>query len=145
MAFQERSDEEILEEILDDVECIKCNIELLQISRKQRGEKGGIMVAERKPNIYEDLIKLLQISRKQREEKGGIIVDKEPLSEGLVNIIRGFTRPVLTLFGLVSVVMMRVNGIEPPVGFEPLVYGMILWWFGDRTYFKVKSKGGEKK
>ena len=75
------------------------------------------------------------------------VKDKESLSEGVVNIIRGFTRPALTFFGLVSWVMMHVNYIEIPETFSLLVWGMVVWWFGDRTYFKAKNlldKGGKK-
>jgi len=66
--------------------------------------------------------------------------DKEPLSQGVVNIVRGCTRPVLTFWGLVSWTMMYINGIDIPSTFTWLVYGMVLWWFGDRTFFKIKGK-----
>lgn len=66
--------------------------------------------------------------------------DKEPLSQGVVNIVRSFTRPALTFFGLVSWVMLFANGIDIPSTFTWLIYGMVLWWFGDRTFFKIKGK-----
>lgn len=65
--------------------------------------------------------------------------NKEPLSEGLMNIVRGFTRPALSFFGLVSWVMLFANDYEIPSVFTTLVVGMVLWWFGDRTYFKNKA------
>lgn len=65
--------------------------------------------------------------------------NKESLSEGLMNIVRGFTRPALTFFGLVSWVMLFANGYDIPVYFSTLVWGMVVWWFGDRTYFKIKG------
>jgi hypothetical protein len=64
---------------------------------------------------------------------------KEPLSSGVVNIIRGFTRPALTFFGLVSWTMLFINGYDIPVEFTALVYGMVLWWFGDRSFFKLNE------
>jgi len=67
-----------------------------------------------------------------------MIVDKETLSEGVVNVIRSITRPILTFWRLVSWTMMYVNGIV----YDPytwLVWGMVVWWFGDRTWFKVKG------
>lgn len=70
-------------------------------------------------------------------------MDKETLSEGVVNIVRGFTRPALTFFGLFAWVMMHVNGIEIPAQYTWLVWGMVVWWFGDRTWFKVKTIQGK--
>jgi hypothetical protein len=66
--------------------------------------------------------------------------DKESLSQGIVDMARSFTRPALTFFGLVSWVMLYANGFNIPDTFTWLVYGMVLWWFGDRTFFKIKGK-----
>ena len=63
----------------------------------------------------------------------------ETLSEGLVNIIRGITRPALTFFGLVSWVVLLANGYDIPEIYTGGVLGMVGWWFGDRTYFKIRS------
>lgn len=63
----------------------------------------------------------------------------ESLSEGAVNIARGLTRPALSIFGLVSWVMLFVNDYDIPIIFTTLVWGMVAWWFGDRTYFKIKA------
>ena len=63
---------------------------------------------------------------------------KETLSEGAANILRSFTRPALTFFGLVSWVMLYVNYYDIPAAFTWLVWGMVVWWFGDRSYFKIK-------
>lgn len=65
--------------------------------------------------------------------------NKESLSEGIVNIVRASTRPALTFFGLVSWVMLFANGYEIPGTFTWLVWGMVVYWFGDRTYFKIKA------
>jgi hypothetical protein len=64
----------------------------------------------------------------------------ETLSEGTANIVRSCTRPFLTLFSLVAVVMFNINGIDPPAGFEAMVYGMVGWWFVDRSLLKRKDK-----
>lgn len=69
------------------------------------------------------------------------MVKKEPLSEGTMNIVRGFTRPALTFFGLVSWVLLYYNGFDIPEYFTLLVWGMVGWWFGERTYFKYKANG----
>lgn len=65
--------------------------------------------------------------------------NKELLSEGIINIMRAFTRPALSFFGLVSWVMLFANGFDIPDAFTWLVWGMIVYWFGDRTYFKLKA------
>ena len=68
----------------------------------------------------------------------------ETFSQGVVNIVRASTRPALTFFGLVSWVMLFANGYEIPDAFTWLVWGMAIWWFGDRTYFKKKSVENKK-
>jgi len=65
-------------------------------------------------------------------------MDRETLSDGLVNIIRGITRPFLSVFGTISWVCLFANGYEIPAYFTVLVYGMDVWWFGDRTFFKKR-------
>jgi len=64
---------------------------------------------------------------------------KESLSEGVVNIVRALTRPALTMTGLVSWVMLFINGYIIPDAFTWLVFGMVLWWFGDRSFFKLNE------
>ena len=73
-------------------------------------------------------------------------MEKETLSEGLVNIFRGFTRPALTIYLAVHWSMLLWNVMEAGGGFSDidarytgLVFGLILWWFGDRTLLKGKS------
>jgi len=65
--------------------------------------------------------------------------NKETTTEGIIAIVRSFTRPALTMFGLVSWVILFVNGFDIPGYFTALVWGMVGWWFGDRTYFKIKE------
>ena len=62
---------------------------------------------------------------------------KESISEGILNIVRGFTRPVLTLVGLVGLLAMYQAGYEPPLEYKVLVFGMVGWWFGDRSISKI--------
>ena len=71
---------------------------------------------------------------------------KETLSEGVVNLIRGGVRPVVTVFLTVHWAMLYWNVMEAGGGFSDidirytmLVFGSILWWFGDRTLLKGKS------
>jgi len=66
---------------------------------------------------------------------------EEPLSQGVINIVRSFVRPILSIFGLVSWVMMHINGIEIPEIFTLLVWGMVLWYFGERGILKMIGKG----
>ena len=84
-------------------------------------------------------------------------MEKETISEGIVNIIRGLTRPFLTFFLTVHWAMLLWNVMEAGGGFNDidarytgLVFGLIVWWFGDRTLLKGKSlvsliKGGAGK
>ncbi|GAH56766.1 unnamed protein product [marine sediment metagenome] len=67
------------------------------------------------------------------------MAEEEPLSQGVVNIVRSFTRPILAIFGLVSWVMLFANGFDIPAAYTWLVWGMVVYYFGDRTYFKVKG------
>ena len=63
----------------------------------------------------------------------------ETLSEAMINIVRGCTRPVLTFWGIVSWTMMYVNGVESAT-YTWLVWGMVLWYFGERGALKLKGK-----
>jgi hypothetical protein len=35
--------------------------------------------------------------------------------------------------------MLFANGFDIPAAYTWLVWGMVVWFFGDRTYFKVKG------
>ena len=56
----------------------------------------------------------------------------ETLSDGVVNIIRGITRPICTFFGLFSCVMIQVDSGEVPAWLLGFTGGMLAFWFGDR-------------
>ena len=66
-------------------------------------------------------------------------METETLSKCIVNTVRGCTRPILVVFGLVSWVMLFANYFDIPGYFTGWVGGMILWWFRDRSYFKKKK------
>lgn len=65
---------------------------------------------------------------------------KEPLSEGVVNIIRGFTRPACTFFGLVSCVMIYVSYQEVPTWLLGFTGMMLTFWFGEKTIQRLRGK-----
>ena len=71
------------------------------------------------------------------------MADKESspldISEQIVILIRGCTRPVLTFTGLFFWMMMWWNGIEPPALVTGAVFGMLGWYFGERFIMKLKS------
>ena len=66
-------------------------------------------------------------------------MEKETVSEGIVNIVRGCTRPFCTFFGLVSCVMVYVNFQEVPawlLGFTGMMLG---FWFVEKTVKGIKG------
>ena len=65
---------------------------------------------------------------------------QETLSDGLVNIIRGCTRPFCTVWGLVTLSLMIVNDIEIPAYFIGFVSLMLTTWFGEKTVNRLKGK-----
>lgn len=80
--------------------------------------------------------------------------DKPLITDELVNLARGLTRPCLTLFLTVHwamlywAVMQNGGSIgDIDAAYTAFVWGLDLWWFGDRTLLKGKSivaliKGG---
>jgi len=75
-----------------------------------------------------------------------MMAEKEKISEGIVNIIRGCTRPFLTFFLTVHWAMLywavvesggSLGNIDP--AYTALVWGLVGWWFTDRTLLKGKS------
>ena len=57
-----------------------------------------------------------------------------------IELLRAFTRPILSIFGLVSWVMLLANSYDIPEYFTTLVWAMCLWWFGERGYLRLKGK-----
>jgi len=66
-------------------------------------------------------------------------MEKETLSEGVVNIIRGCVRPFCTFFGLVSCVMVYVNYQEVPVWLLSFTGAMLAFWFGEKAIVRGKE------
>jgi len=66
-------------------------------------------------------------------------MEKETLSEGIVNIVRGCTRPFCTFFGLVSCVMVYVNFQEVPVWLLYFTGGMLSFWFGEKFITQIRG------
>lgn len=62
----------------------------------------------------------------------GDIMKEETISEGIVNIFRGITRPFCTFFGLVSCVMVYVNFLEVPAWLLGFTGAMLSFWFGEK-------------
>jgi len=67
-------------------------------------------------------------------------VEKETISEGIVDIIRGCTRPFCTFFGLVSCVMVYVNFQEVPAWLLAFTGGMLSFWFGEKFVNRIRGK-----
>ena len=82
-------------------------------------------------------------------------MEKETISEAIVNVVRGCTRPFLTFFLAVHWAMLLSSIMEAggsfgdiDIRYTGLVFGLILWWFGDRTFLKGEGliniiKGGK--
>ena len=71
---------------------------------------------------------------------------KETISEGVVNLIRAFVRPCVTLYLTVlwgtmywSILQQggNIGNIDP--AFTAFVWGLDAWWFGDRSLLKGKG------
>lgn len=68
------------------------------------------------------------------------IMEKETISEGIVNIFRGITRPFCTFFGLVSYVMVHVTFQEVPAWLLYFTGGMLTFWFGEKSIKGIRGK-----
>lgn len=71
----------------------------------------------------------------------------ESLSQGIVNVFRGLTRPFVTAWFAISWVMylfmIHQDGgtfADMPPVYTWVTLGTVVWWFGDRTWFKLKGK-----
>lgn len=65
------------------------------------------------------------------------------MSNWLVDIIRGATRPIVTIIFAAVIAQVVVEGIEAPAWFLSLAGACILWWFGQQTIRSLKkSKEG---
>ena len=68
------------------------------------------------------------------------MVERESISEGVINIVRGFTRPACTIIGLVSCVMIYANYQEVPTWLIGFTGMMLTFWFGEETIQRLRGK-----
>jgi len=66
-------------------------------------------------------------------------MEKETVSEGIVNIVRGCTRPFCTFFGLVSCVMVYVNFQEVPIWLLGYTGKMLGSWFVEKNVKRLRG------
>ena len=68
----------------------------------------------------------------------------EMKTDDVIKLVKTLTRPILTGIGLIAWIAFLGFHYDIPPQFTALVWGMIAWWFGDRTYFKRKvvNNGG---
>ena len=62
------------------------------------------------------------------------------MSNWAVDIIRGATRPIVTIIMAAVVAQIVVEGIDAPAWFLSLAGACILWWFGQQTIRSLKDK-----
>jgi hypothetical protein len=58
----------------------------------------------------------------------------------VIDILRGATRPIVTVIFAAVIAQVIVEKINAPDWFIALACGVILWWFGDRTVQHLKEK-----
>ena len=62
------------------------------------------------------------------------------IMDGFIALIRGATRPVITVMFAATIVQLVTQEIEAPAWFLSLAIPCIVWWFGDRTLQHIKEK-----
>ena len=60
--------------------------------------------------------------------------------DGFTNLIRGATRPAVTIMFAAAIVQLVTQEIEPPAWFLSVAIPVILWWFGEKTLQHIKEK-----
>ncbi len=55
------------------------------------------------------------------------------------DFVRGVTRPVLTIIGLLAWIMFITDGVNYPPMFEYAVLGMIATWFGEKLIPRIQG------
>jgi hypothetical protein len=74
---------------------------------------------------------------------------KAELLDSFCEIFRAVTRPAVTVIFAAVIAQVVIDGIAAPQWFLALASACILWWFGDRTVQRIKTKtpteSGEKK
>ena len=65
------------------------------------------------------------------------------MSNPIVEIFRGATRPVVTVIFAAVIAQVVVDRIDAPQWFIGLAIPCILWWFGERTVTHIQEKKEE--
>ena len=65
------------------------------------------------------------------------------MNNPIVEIIRGATRPIVTVIFAAVIAQVVVEKITAPQWFIGLAIPCILWWFGERTVTHIKEKKEE--
>lgn len=68
------------------------------------------------------------------------MMEKETISGAVVNLVRGSVRPLCTVFGLVSCVMIHVNYQEVPTWLLGFTGMMLTFWFGEKSIQRLREK-----
>jgi len=63
-------------------------------------------------------------------------------TDDVTKLVKTLTRPILTGIGFIAWIVLFAKHYSMPIPFTTMVYGMMAWWFGDRTYFKRKVVNG---
>lgn len=59
--------------------------------------------------------------------------------EKIAELIRGATRPIVTIIFAAVIAQVVVEGVDAPEWFIGLASTVIVWWFSDRTYNRLKE------
>lgn len=62
------------------------------------------------------------------------------MNNWVVDIIRGATRPIVTIIFAAVIAQVVVENIDAPAWFLSLAGACILWWFGDRMVQHIKER-----
>ncbi|HUW46190.1 MAG TPA: hypothetical protein VMW50_10405 [Dehalococcoidia bacterium] len=65
------------------------------------------------------------------------------MSNPIVEIFRGATRPVVTIIFAAVIAQVVIEKITAPQWFIGLAIPCILWWFGERTVTHIQEKKEE--
>lgn len=67
------------------------------------------------------------------------------MTNWFIEVIRGATRPIVTVIMAVVVAQIVIQGINAPDWFIPgMAMPVILWWFGERTIANAINKRREQ-
>lgn len=58
--------------------------------------------------------------------------DNQSVSEELVYLVRGCVRPICTVIGLISCIVLYAGGLDVPNWLLLFTGGMLSFWFGEK-------------